>query len=197
MVAQQSTAAGGGNALALFLMVWGVMAVVFGGGLAFDNRGVARQTFRLNGRPWQPKSPRDIKIVRMFGGAFALIGAGVLVQGALMLEPSSGVEWQKLPHIGLPTCVVTTSLVVIGVILQWRTNPSPLRTAWSAGVVQRVALVAAAVSPPLFVVCWWALGPGPLSVVPGLVAVAASLVLFLGRKRPDVHDDPLGDLGPL
>ncbi|GED88740.1 hypothetical protein TNCT6_58250 [Streptomyces sp. 6-11-2] len=196
MVAQQSTA-GGGNALALFLLVWGVVAVVFGGGLAFDHRGATRQRFRLNGRPWRPKTSRDIKLVRTFGGAFALIGAGALVQGALLLEPSSGVEWQKLPHIGLPTCVVTTSLVVIGMVLRWRTDPGPLRSAWSAGVTQRIALVAVAFSPPLFVVCWWALGPGPLSVVPGLVAVAASLVLFLGRQRPDPYEDPLGDLGPL
>lgn len=196
MVAQQSPA-GGGNALALFLLVWGVVAVVFGGALAFDCRGATRQRFRLNGRPWRPRTSRDIRLVRTFGGAFALIGAGVLVQGALMLEPSSGVEWQKLPRIGLPTCVVTTSLVVLGMVLQWRANPSLLRTAWSAGVTQHIALVAVAVSPPLFVVCWWALGPGPLSVVPGLVAVAASLVLFLGRKRPDAHEDPLGDLGPL
>ncbi|MGW3513439.1 hypothetical protein [Streptomyces sp. NPDC000994] len=68
MVAQQSTA-GGGNALALFLMVWGIMVVVFGGGLAFDYRGVTRERFRLNGRPWRAKTPRAIALVRTIGGA--------------------------------------------------------------------------------------------------------------------------------
>ncbi|MFF4826692.1 hypothetical protein [Streptomyces sp. NPDC001312] len=92
---------------------------------------------------------------------------------------------------------MTTSLLVISMILRWRADPGLPRTVWSAGVTQRIVLLAVTVSPPLFVVCWWALGPGPLSVVPGLVAVAASLVLFLGRRRPHAHEDPLGDLGPL
>ncbi|PZG94800.1 hypothetical protein C1I97_27465 [Streptomyces sp. NTH33] len=134
--------------------------------------------------------------VRMLGGVFALIGAGLLAQGALKLGPSGGVEWESLPRTGLPTCLVLTSLVMMSAVLQWRRrNPGLLRTAWSAEVVQRVAAALVTLAPPLLIVAWWALGPGPLSAAPGLVA--ASLVLFPGQERPDEHDDPLGDPGTL